>query len=60
MMLVGDCECEEWLWVPLYDAIDKLGLRAGFDAVVAASNRGLTALAVGGAWGVEENDALGV
>ena len=44
--------------MPLYDATDKLGFRAGFDAVVAASKRGLTALAVGGAWGV--NDALGV
>jgi hypothetical protein len=59
-MLVGDWECEEWLWLPLYEATDKLGFRAGFDAVVAASKRGLTALAVGGAWGVDEKDALGV
>jgi len=28
--------------------------------VVAASRRGFTALAVGGAWGVAENEALGV
>jgi len=44
----------------LYEVTDKLGFRAGFDAVVAASKSGLTALAVGGAWGVDENEALGV
>jgi hypothetical protein len=37
-----------------------LGLSAGFDAVVAASSRGLTALAVGGWWGVDEKDPIGV
>jgi hypothetical protein len=44
----------------LYEATDKLGLRTGLEAVVAASKRGLTALAVGGACGVDENDAFGV
>ena len=47
MMLVGDCECDEWVWLLLNDAIDRLGLRAGFEAVVAAKSNGLTALAEG-------------
>ena len=36
------------------------GFSAGFEAVVAARSRGLTALAVGGGWGVDEKEALGV
>lgn len=67
LMLVGDCECEEcdcavplMLVMPLNEAIDMLGLSAGFEAVVAASRRGFTALAEGGACGVDEKEALGV
>ena len=61
-MLVGDCECEEW-WVvcpPKLELVDKFGLRAGLEAVVAARRRGLTALAEGTGWGVDEKDAFGV
>jgi len=35
-------------------------LSAGFEAVVAASKRGFTALAVGGGCGVAEKEAVGV
>jgi hypothetical protein len=44
----------------LNEAIDRLGLSAGFEAVVAARSSGLTALAVGGWCGVDENEAFGV
>lgn len=37
-----------------------LGLSAGFDAVVAARSKGLTALAEGTGCGVEEKEAFGV
>lgn len=62
MMLAGDWECDECVGalVPGKEATDKLGFRAGFEAVVAAYKRGLTALAVGGACGVDEKEAFGV
>lgn len=41
-------------------ATEIFGFKAGFEAVVAARRSGLTALAVGGACGVDENDAVGV